>query len=280
MHQITVNSKSFDIKHICECGQVFRFKELENGDFVLFETDEMIKVKKTGKNSHIIETRNAQKHTFYFDLQTDYDKIKCRLKTDGGFLVRAIASGEGIRILKQDLAETIVSFIISANNNIPRIKNTIEKLCSAFGTKREGIDGESYFTFPTLDNLARATEKDFKKFGAGYRAPYLVETIRVLFETDFLKEVSALSTNEARKKLITLPGVGPKVADCVLLFGLEKTDVMPCDTWIKKVYKENFDGTSDDIIEIRDYFLDKFKDLAGYAQQYMFYYKRSFESKT
>jgi N-glycosylase/DNA lyase len=216
----------------------------------------------------IISTNFVDFFVSYFDLDKDYKKIKKEL---GKFadLDDAINFGSGIRLLNQDPLEMIISFIISANNNIPRIKTIIERICENLGENK----GE-YYAFPTLDALQSADENFFRSIGAGYRAKYLVRVSQELkdFDIDSLK---SLETNLARKQLTRLTGVGNKVADCILLFAYKKTDLFPMDTWSKKVYASLFNQDTASIDAMAKNLVNKFGNLSGYAQQYLYYYFRS-----
>lgn len=259
------NSSDFNIKQILSCGQIFRFKEEDFG-FKLYFKGEKATIY-CQKNTTKIFCSNPKLMQKYLDLQTDYAKIKSDL---GGFdiLKPAIEYGFGIRILKQDPLEMLISFIISANNNIPRIKSTIEKICEGYGTKKE-----DYFAFPTLSQLESIPLEFFRKVGCGYRSEYLVDTISRLKNFN-LDEIYDLDLVEARKRLMSLKGVGRKVADCVLLFGFSRTDVFPTDTWIEKVYKENY-GKEMEAKKVSEFFSKMFGNLSGYAQQYLFYERMS-----
>lgn len=191
---------------------------------------------------------------------------------DKGLFRAAIDFGQGIRILQQDPFETLISFIISANNHIPRIKSIIERLSTALGDRCDGFNA-----FPTAKALSGKDADYYFKAGLGYRAPYIVETARAVKDGFDLDGLQTLSTDKARKELMTLKGVGPKVADCILLFGFGREDVFPVDTWIKKVYNSYF-GHEDNPAKIRKALTDKFGDLSGYAQQYLFFYKRELEN--
>ena len=174
-----------------------------------------------------------------------------------------------LRILKQDLFEMIISFIVSANNNIPRIKGIIDRMCIACGEKMG-----TYCAFPTAKALAEKDEIFFKEIGLGYRAPYILKTARLIANNNFdLIKLVSFDTESAKKMLLILPGVGPKVADCILLFGLNRYDVFPVDTWIEKVYKEIFnkDNTPQNM---RKDLIKEFGKYSGIAQQYLFYAKR------
>ena len=258
------NTPDFDIKHILECGQVFRFKKVDFG-YKLYSKDHKADIYCQKDGTKII-CKNKNYFIKYFDLDTNYAIIKSQLNKQN--LSDEIEFGAGIRILRQDAIETIISFIISANNNIPRIKNTIEKLCKGYGRK---ID--DYYAFPTLDELTKIPLSFFREIGCGYRADYLVETIQKLKDFDFEK-LTSLSSCEARKMLMTLKGVGRKVADCILLFAFHYTDVFPTDTWIVKAYQDEFGKTNLSPVKISELYANRFGDLSGFAQQYMFYAKR------
>jgi len=254
----------FNIKHILECGQIFRYKQAENG-YKIYCKDMLIEVccqkggvKIFGKNLDFVKK--------YFDLQNNYANIKSDL-LKSNLMKKAIDYGYGIRILNQDPFETLISFIISANNNIPRIKKIIEGICVRFGENKG-----DYYAFPTLDSLAHASVQDFRDLGCGYRSEYLVHTISTLLSGFDLDGLFYMDTLEARNKLMKLKGVGRKVADCVLLFAYHKTDVFPTDTWIVQLYK---DLTSEDkpALFISNYFSKIFNVNSGYAQQYLFYEK-------
>ena len=260
------NGLDFDIKHILECGQVFRFKKTDFG-YIVYSLCHKAEVYVQEVHTKIV-CDDAKYFEKYFDFCTDYAKIKSALSVHP-ILSSAIKDGEGIRILRQDPLEMIISFIISSNNNIPRIKAIIEKICESYG-KNMG----DYYAFPTWEELKNIPLEFFRDIKCGYRDKYLYNTIQSLAQSFDIAKIYSMDTKEARKYLSTLMGVGPKVADCILLFGYHKTDVFPTDTWIKKVYWEDFGGVEKKPTAITKYFLDLFGDKAGYAQQYLFYSKR------
>ena len=263
---IIPNPVDFNIKHICECGQMFRYED-KGTYYVVISTDLEAIVHKNDNKSVVIESKNPNYYANYFDLNNDYAIIKAELiKTP--ILKLAVDYGYGIRIAKQNLLETLISFIISANNNITRIKKIIENICANYGKNMGG-----YFAFPTLEALKAISVQEFAKFGAGYRAEYLHSTIKQLNQ-NYLYELSNQTTQQAYKTLLSLKGVGNKVAECILLFGLNKVDVFPVDVWMDRVCEEYFDlhiarnKKSEAMVK-------RFGSLAGYAQQYLFYYKRN-----
>ena len=257
--------EDFDIEHILECGQVFSFQKTESG-YTVWSKDKMCKVCETS-TGWLIETADVEYFENYFDLKTDYSKIKKDL-AQYPILQKPIEYGKGIRILKQDLFETVISFIVSANNNIKRIKMILQRIREKFGTAKDG-----FFAFPTREQLLQATEQDFVALGAGYRAKYLFEVARQV-DDDTLSQWKSLPTMQLRKQLMTLMGVGPKVADCILLFGYGKGDVFPVDTWIAQMYNK-FYQQEDNRERIRNLLTNQFEELSGYAQQYLFFYMRA-----
>jgi len=254
----------FNIDHILNCGQVFRYKKIDN-EYHIISLDKKAVVIQNGNNIEI-KTKDVKYFYNYFDLDTDYNKIKKEL-IKKGIDKKAIEYGSGIRILKQDKYEIIISFIISQNNNIKRIQNIVETM-----SEKAGKQIDDYYAFPTNEALKTRKKDFFNKIGCGYRSDYLVETIKQLSHFDYKEN---LSTQELREYLLKLKGVGPKVADCILLFGYNRLDSFPCDTWIEKIYHEYFETGLKNPKCISDYLVSRFKDLSGYAQQYLFYYKRS-----
>lgn len=264
---------SFNIKDILECGQIFRYDITPAYARVLSKDHCADVVTDNGKI--VIHCDDAGYFYKFFDLNKDYAAIKKAVSVNP-FMEKAINYGEGIRILKNDFLEMLISFIISSNNNIGRIKRSLDFICRECGQNM----GE-YYAFPSLEALAELPESFFLQAGCGYRSPFLAETIAAIKDKfdQFYLDLKNSDTNSAQKKLTSLKGVGEKVADCVLLFGLSRYDVFPVDTWIYKVYKENFGGELESRKAIRQYFLGLFGDLSGYAQQYLFYYKRNLDSK-
>lgn len=247
------------------CGQVFSYRPTADG-FVVFSGAHMAYVTERAQD-YCVRTSDCAYFKNFFDLETDYDAIKRKLASFG-VLDLPLQFGGGIRILRQDLLEVIISFALSANNNIKRITNTLFALRQACGNPLQG----GYFAFPTLLQLQTLTESDFRSIGAGYRSAQLVKLIDQLSNTDFAAWAK-LPTAELKDKLLALSGVGTKVADCILLFGYAKTDVFPVDTWIEKVFNQYFGACHNRVI-IRRNLVDIFKDLSGYAQQYLFFYQR------
>lgn len=265
--------KDFSIQQIAESGECFRWNKLEDNKYVGVIMGGVCMVEQNGEevifDSNLPD--NAIKH--YFDLERDYSKIKAFYKNDE-ILVKAIKYGEGIRILNQEKFETLISFIISANNNIPRIKKSVEKISEKYGKKIE-YKGNTYFTFPTPEELRVATIEELRECGVGFRDKYIKEATEMVskFHID-LEKISKLSTDECKKELIKIKGVGSKVADCVMLFSMEKADAFPVDVWIKRIMENLYIKQEVSLKQIEKYAKEKFGEYAGIAQQYLFVYAK------
>lgn len=280
---ILENCKSFEPEHIFECGQCFRWNKQEDGSYTGVFKQNVINVKKKDKKiifKGICKGNIKEECTQYFDLNTNYDQIKSRLSSIDNYLKTSIEYGEGIRILNQDLWETLISFIISANNNIPRIKGIIERISKNYG-KKINWENKEYYTFPTPQELSKASVEDLRKLGLGFRDVRVYETTKIINEnSNKLEELEQeKDINKLRENLLQFSGVGPKVADCVMLFStLKKLEVFPIDVWVRRVmnelYIKNEDETKINKKEIEDLAKNKYGTLAGIAQQYLFYWRR------
>jgi N-glycosylase/DNA lyase len=273
--------EDFNLKETFECGQCFRWNEEEDGSYTGVAYDRVVNVK-LEEDMLIID--NTDLNDFYdiwfdyFDLGRDYKKIKENLSRDP-ILKEAIQYGQGIRILRQDTWETLVSFIISQNNRIPQIKKVIENLASSFGEPIE-YKGKIYYTFPKAEELVMFDVDTIAKTKCGFRAKYILDAASKVFsgEIDLLK-LFEYSTNEIRDILMNINGVGPKVADCVILYSIGRYDTFPTDVWIKRIVEYLYLKREGTPLEIQLFAIDKFGDLSGFAQQYLFYYGREMGKK-
>lgn len=257
----------FNPRHILECGQIFSFKK--NGEnYQVLSADKKAEIFEK-ENGYIIKTKDPDYFENFFDLKTDYGEIKKKLK-EYDILIKPIEYGYGIRIVKQDLFETVISFIVSANNNIKRIKMILDRM-----RQKLGQNMGDYYAFPTREALLSVDEAFFTSIGAGYRAKYLYETVRLIDE-NALKEWNLLSTPDLRRKLIGLSGVGSKVADCILLFGYGRGDIFPVDTWIAQMYNKFYEHQKNRET-IRYNLTKQFGQFSGYAQQYLFFFMRTLQ---
>ena len=279
---ILKKANSFELKDIFDCGQCFRWNEQEDKSYTGIFKNNVLNVSKIGNDiifEGMCDGEIEEIVKQYFDLNRDYEKIKETLSKIDQNMKTSIEYGKGIRILNQDLWETIISFIISANNNIPRIKGIIERLSKKYGN--EIIYKEkSYYTFPTPEQLKDVTVQEYRELGLGFRDIRLYETTKMILENQVnLEELRTNhNTHEVREKLLTLSGVGPKVADCILLFSdLKRFEVFPIDVWVRRVmndlYIKNEDETKVNKKQIEKIAKEKFGNLAGLAQQYLFYWR-------
>ncbi len=280
---ILKNAKSFELKDIFDCGQCFRWNKESDESYTGVFKQNVINVKKQGQDVYfkgICSGNIKNVVTYYFDLERDYENIKKTLSKVDINMKTSIEYGKGIRILNQDLWETIISFIISANNNIPRIKGIIEKLSKTYGNEIIW-NNNKYYTFPSVNQLKDVTIEQYRKLGLGFRDIRLYETTQMILnkeiDLEYLKEEK--DTLKVREELLKLSGVGPKVADCILLFSeLKRFDVFPIDVWVRRVMndlyikEENEEKVSKKKIE--NLAKEKFGNLSGIAQQYLFYWRR------
>lgn len=273
MDKIIFSSDYFNPLDTLSCGQIFRYKQFNNG-FLVVSQDKICYIY-TAEDKTIIETEYKDYFYNFFDLSTDYSKIfNFAVSYGNQTLLNSANLGKGIRILKQDSFEMLFSFIISQNNNIKRITQTIEKLCEKVGSKLSSPFGE-YFAFPTAKQMETLTETDYKDLGFGYRGRYFIELLSKINNGFDIFKLSALSDENLYKELVSLTGVGDKVANCIRLFGFYRTAAFPVDTWIEKIYIEDFNGLLKDRKKITQWFENEFGVNSGFIQQYLFHYKRN-----
>ena len=255
--------KNFQLAQTLDCGQAFRWSEDADGSWHGIAHGRTVRLIRQGDTLTIFDMTAEEFNSVwrnYFDLDRDYSSIVTAC-ADNELLKNASLYGEGIRILNQDPWEALCSFIISQNNNIPRIKGIIERLCETFG---EPINGG--FSFPDASVLAPLTVEDLAPLRSGFRAKYILDAARRVASGEIdLEALRTMPYDEAREKLMIIKGVGGKVADCTLLFGLSHIEAFPRDVWIKRVMSEHFpDGLPQSAIP-----------YAGIVQQYLFFYARS-----
>lgn len=265
---IVNNLKDFNLKHIFDCGQCFRWTEEEDGSYTGIAHGKPVNMS-FSRGSLVID--NCTEKDFneiwkdYLDLERDYGEIKKKLMKSDRNMEKAIPAGQGIRILHQDLWEIIISFIISQNNNIPRIRGCIEKLAALYGESAGEYRGKEWFNLPDPGALAELTVEDLEPVRLGYRSRYLIGTAKAVRE-------KGLPENE--EELLDLPGVGPKVANCISLFGMGNMESFPVDVWVQRVMHEVYGIDEKNKKEMHNYAAEHFGNLGGIAQQYLFYYIR------
>lgn len=256
------NLSDFELFDTLMCGQCFRFKEREDGSFSGVAMGKEITLgKKDDTLTLFCSEEDFELWRVYFDLDTDYGKIKEDLSKIHPTLAEAAKFAPGIRILRQEPFEALISFIISQNNNIKRISGIVEKLCALFGD--EIADG--IYAFPTLEALENVTVEDLAPVKSGFRAKYIVDAVSKVKSGEVdLEKVKSLSFDEAKAELMKIKGVGEKVAHCVLLYGFHRLEGFPMDVWMKRAMAVLFPENKG----------EDFGEFAGIAQQYIFHYAR------
>lgn len=276
----------FHPQHIFECGQCFRWHRIKEDDNTSYQGIVHGKVLQVSMEEDSVFISNLTEKEFlkdfhhYFDFNRDYGLIKQVLKEDP-VLEGAVDFGYGIRVLNQDPFEILISFILSSNNLITKIKDGIQKISHDYGSKITHED-DAYYAFPTALELSKATEEDLRKIGVGYRAKYIHGATKMVVEAQKNKgklapdlyKLENMSSEKCHKALLAYPGVGPKVADCVMLFSMGKSEAFPVDVWVKKAMAHFYDSKENNLLKTRAFGQNLFGPYAGFAQQYLFYYAR------
>ncbi len=295
-HIYIIGETDFEPKHIFENGQAFRWT-VSDGAYTVVADKYVIRIKKLSatelalhlpdhpitqspKPAVVLEHAGSMEdyENFwrnYFDMDRDYAALRRDFSKIDRHLKKAVAFGKGFRLLRQDLFEMIISFILSANNNIPRIKNTVARLSELAGEPLLERDGIVHYRFPTAKRIAALSEEQLRKTGAGYRASYIRQTAEILADDpELLDRTRSMSYHDAHHALVGLPGVGAKVADCILLFGNSTACAFPVDTWVIKLMNRFYLGDEKNVKRIKAAGVELFGAQAGIAQQYLFYYAR------
>lgn len=280
---IIENVKNFELQHIFDCGQCFRWSRQKNDNYIGVAFGRVIEVEKNGND---VILHNTSEKDFkeiwldYFDLARDYSKIKGVLGEDS-LLRQSVEFGHGIRLLQQEAFELTISFIISANNRIPMIKRAIDNISRQWGKSIE-YNGKTYYAFPSVEELHKASQEELEACGVGFRAKYIADTVEKIFssmseeykqEYD-LKWIKAQNDDGCHEALQVFNGIGPKVADCIMLFSMNKYSAFPVDVWVKRAMQHFYLAPDVSLKKIRDFGRNKFGELSGFAQQYLFYYAR------
>ncbi len=268
-----VHNENFNIEQIAESGQCFRMNYMGEGCYNLIAFGKYLELRQLEED--VVELSCSEEEyeelwKDYFDLEYDYQGLVNRLRNgEDSFLRSAAEFGKGIRILKQDFFEMMISFILSQNKNIPAIKSAVEALCQRYGSRIEGARGKEgdLYAFPTPEQLAKATKDELRELKVGYRDEYILRASQAI-QNGQLKpdEIKTYCYSEAFEALKKLHGIGEKVANCICLYGLHHIEVFPIDVWIKRILEEVYQNEFD---------LQLYQGHAGIVQQYMFYYMRN-----
>lgn len=280
MEEIKLKVNCFNLKATLECGQCFRWKKISEDEYIGVIEDRVLKVRQYDdilyvSSNNYDNLENVVKK--YFDLEKDYQKIEDEIVKIDKHVKEAVNNSSGIRHLNQPIFETIISYIISANNNIPRISKSVNLIAEKYGSKVM-FDNEEYYLFPTPVQLKDVTIEEYRRLGIGFRDSYIYSTVNDILNLKFsMESVDKLSTEMLRKELLKLKGVGQKVADCIMLFSCGREEVFPIDVWVERVmsllyFKENNGALKKK--DILDYAGKYFGKNAGIIQQHLFYNMR------
>lgn len=276
---VTIEEKCFSIPQICESGQCFRLDKRAEGTYELLASERYLKITledkdgRTGRTFlHCTQEEYEEFWKDYFDMDTCYEEHIGRIAQEDTYLTEVARFGSGIRILRQDIWEMIITFILSQQNNIPRIKGLIRVLSERYGKRKETPEGEVFYTFPDVESLAQAGEEELRELKLGYRSRYIRGTAAMIADgTVEIQKIKEMDYRQARSELMRLPGIGGKVADCICLFALHQMDAFPVDTHIQKVLDAQYEGR---------FPFERYTGCAGVMQQYIFYYDLKHSSAT
>lgn len=274
MKELEIDTKYFNLKYTLECGQCFRWKNID-GTYVGVIKDRVLKIRQDGNKIYVRSNNEENLENVvkdYFELNKNYKEIEERISNVDKYVKEAVKNTTGLRHIKQDFFETIISYIISANNNIPRISKSVNEISRRFGKEIE-FEGDKYYLFPRPEELINVKIEDYRECGVGFRDKYIYNTVKKINSGDInLDEMQQKNTIELRSQLLKLMGIGPKVADCILLFSCSRQEVFPIDVWVervmRKLYFEDKDVSKKEILKYAD---EHFGKDAGIIQQHLFY---------
>lgn len=272
--------QDFVLSQILECGQCFNFIKTDDEEYDVIAFGRALHVKQVEDSLVFYDTKEQEYQQIwkqYFDMDNDYGNIKKSILEADCKLASAVSCKEGIRILNQDFFETLISFIISQNKQIPQIKQIIRNISHNYGNKIIGYNGVVYYSFPDAKTLNQVSEEELRSCKTGFRAPYIKDACQRVCNGEISRDkLNELDFYDARELLMTIKGVGEKVANCVLLFALGRRQAFPVDVWMKRIMEQlYFDGQDTKKEVIEQFAMDRFGEYGGYAQQYLFDYARN-----
>lgn len=267
---------NFNLDSTVTCGQIFRYYKLEDNSYDIILKDRVINVYK--KDNYIIASSNNEDDLEivvrnYFDLDNDYENINKYLLEKDSLLKDAIMFSCGLMMIRQEPFETLIEYIISANNGVPNITSALNNIAKKYG-KKVLFNKKEYYLFPSYKDLKDVTKEDFRECKVGFRDKYLESIIYKLNNNIInLDDFNKLDSNEAMDKLMKNNGIGPKVASCILLFAYQRYDVFPVDTWVKKIMESNYNIIGEK--NIREFASKTYGKYSALAIQYLFNYSRN-----
>lgn len=272
---IKINVNNLNLKDTITCGQIFRFKE-DNDSYIVILKDRVVRLK-YDENTLYVSSNDENNLDLvirkYLDLDRDYESINKKLISKNKELEHVINYSSGLKMIQQDPYETLISYIISANNRVSMISKVVDNISKKYG-KKVMFEGCEYYLFPDNNNMKDCTKEILRSLKTGFRDEYIYQIVNRINNNEFnLDNINNLSTKDALNYLMENKGIGEKVASCILLFAYSRFDVFPIDTWVKKYMKENYNIT--DIKKIKEFFNDRYNDYCGLVIQYIFNYNRN-----
>lgn len=273
----------FHLGQTLECGQCFHFEKIDENEYIVIAMGKFLHICQTGSSIIFFQTTMEEYLEIwedYFDLKRDYGRIKSILLEKDEKLREAVEEKYGVRILNQDFFEVLISFIISQNKQIPHIKQIVSGLSQNYGKKAGSWNGKDYYAFPDAQRLSEVTEEEFRECKAGFRAPYLVDACKRVMSGQITKErLTGLPPEKIKEELLSIKGVGEKVANCVLLFGLSQRSAFPVDVWMERIMRQLYFQEDTKKEQIQQFAREQYGEYGGYAQQYLFYFAREKKEK-
>ncbi|NCC16671.1 MAG: DNA-3-methyladenine glycosylase 2 [Clostridia bacterium] len=272
MEKVFWDCPDFSLSQTLECGQCFRYQKEEDDCYTVICGQRVVTLGQEGGSIVFYGGGDIPFWKGYFDGDRSYGEIKQRLCNDDPIMAEAVSFAPGIRILRQEFFEMLISFILSQNNHIPRIRGLIQRLCREYGMPVKG----DFYSFPTPIQLSHVSEEAYRSIGCGFRSRYMVDAVDKVLAGGFsTEELEKLSTDALRQRLMSICGVGQKVADCILLFSFGRYEVFPTDVWINRVFSHVYcAGEKLSPKELQKSAAERFGEDAGFAQQYLFHYGR------
>lgn len=272
------NTNDFSVAQTLECGQCFHFKKIAENEYGVVAYGRLLHI---SQNSEYVIFHNTTKEDFeniwkhYFDLDRDYGKIKEFLLETDDKLKQAIETMWGVRILRQEFFETLISFIISQNKQIPHIKQIVAAISKMHGPYLGNLGEEEFYGFPDSKKMLEVTLEELKECKTGFRGPYIIDAVKKVCDGTVDENIlRRADSEECMKNLMLIKGVGEKIANCTMLFGLEKREAFPIDVWIKRIMESLYFEREASKEEIAEFAVEKYGKYGGYAQQYLFYFGR------
>ena len=271
-----IDVNNFNLHDTVSCGQIFRFDIEDDDSYTIILSDRVVNVKYFDNRLYIDSSNMDNIESVirnYFDLDYDYDSVNELLFSIDNGNRKLIDACNGLKMINEPRFEVLISYILSANNGVPQIRNSLNNISRMFGEKVIFRDNE-YYLFPSIEKLKNATIDDFRNCKAGFRDKYLYEIIQSIVSGSFdFDLIDKMNSNDALKYLMSYKGIGEKVASCILLFGYHRFDVFPIDTWVKKYMKDKYN--LDKVSDIRKFMFDKYSSNCGLVIQYIFHYSRN-----